>query len=566
MGLSLFQISLFVFILIIFAAALGEYMAKVFKGERTFLSPILMPIEKSLYKLFGIDPTIDMDWKTFALNLLCFFIVGGVLLFLLEKVQYFLPLNPQKLTAMRWDTALNSAISYITNTNWQPYNSESTVSYFTQMLGMNLQNFLSAGMGITVAIALINGFVRKNAYGIGNFWVILTRSIIYILLPLAIVLSLVLVSQGAVQNLHHPVHATTLEGKEQIIAQGPAASQIAIKHLGTNGGGFFNANSAHPYENPTPLSDYLEVLALLLIAAAFPFTFGALINNRKQGIAIFIAMLALFLISLGIVVWAELHGNPFLQKIGVANGINMEGKEVRLGPLASAIFANSATATATGAANCAYDSLMPISGMVMIFNMAIGEVIFGGIGSGFVDMLMYAILSMFLIGLMVGRTPELYGKKLDPFIMVMTVIALLFPCVMKLIFDAIAISTNSGLSAIGNPGAHGLSEVMYAFASTLGNNGSAFAGLHTNTPFYNITTGIAMLIGRLFTIIPALAIAGNLARKKINPPAARFPTASPMFIITLVGVVLIVGALTFFPVLVIGPVIEHLYIFSGHLF
>jgi potassium-transporting ATPase potassium-binding subunit len=563
-GSWIFQVTLFLVILLLFAIVLGEYMAKVFAGKPTLLSPIILPIENGFYKIFGVNPQEDMDWKTFAINLLLFNLIGLVALFALQELQQFLPLNPQKLPAVKWHTAINTAISYVTNTNWQSYKSENTMSYLTQMLGMNLQNFLSAATGIAVGIAFIQGFIRKSVNAIGNFWVYLTRAILYILLPLAIVFSLIFVSQGVVQNFNEYAHVKTLEGTTQVIAQGPAASQIAIKHLGTNGGGFFAANSAHPYENPTPLTDYLEIYALLIIAAAFPFAFGALVNNRRQGYAIFLAMFLLYFFGLGVALWAECHGNPLLSKLGITHGVNLEGKEVRLGTLASVVFAHASTATSTGAVNALHDSFMPLSGLVLIFNMAIGEVVFGGVGVGFIGMLLYAILSMFLIGLMVGRSPEIYGKKLEPREMILTVIALFVPAISQLIFDALAISSHVGVANLGNPAFHGLSEVLYAFASGMGNNGSAFAGLNANIPFYNLALAAAMLMGRVLILLPALAIAGSLVTKKINPPSARFPTASPIFVMVLVGVVIMLGALTFFPVLVLGPFLEHLFIHIGN--
>lgn len=562
----LFQVAIFLFVLTAIAISFGEYMAKVFSSERNFLSPILVPVENFLYRIFGVDPREDMDWKTFTVNLLLFNLIGLVAIFLLQEVQGLLPLNPEKLKAVRWDTAVNAAISFVTNTDWQPYKSESTMSYLTQMLGLSLQNFLSAATGIAAAVAFINAFIRKNSIGIGNFWVYLTRSLLYILLPLAIILSLVLVAQGCIDNFHPYVHAQTLEGKEQIIAQGPVASQIAIKHLGTSGGGFFAANSAHPYENPTPFTDYLELLSMLIIAAAFPFAFGALVKNRAQGWAIFIAMMLLFVIGLGFAMWSESHGNPLLAKLGIHNGLNMEGKEMRLGTLASVVFSSASTATSTGAMNASLDSLMPLTGLVCIFNMVIGGVIFGGVGSGFIGMLFYGILAMFLIGLMIGRTPEIYGKKLEPYEMIITIIALFLPCVFQLILSAIAAATNIGVASLGNPAPHGLSEIIYTYASSISNNGSAFMGLNANVPFYNLTTGFAMLFGRCIIIISALAIAGSLVQKKINPPIARFPTTGSLFVFVLVTVVLINGALTFFPVLVLGSILEHLSILAGKTF
>ena len=562
----IFQVSLFLTILTMLAVIFGEYMAKVFSGKRVFLSPFLRPIECSLYKIFGIDAEDEMDWKSYAGSLIAFAVVGMIFLFSLLELQGFLPLNPQKFGALRWDTALNVAISYVTNTNWQSFKGEASMSYLSQMLGLGVQNFLSAAAGIAIASAIIRTFIRKNTVNIGNFWVDLTRALIYILLPLALVLSLFLTSQGVIDNFHPYVHAQTLEGKEQVIAQGPVASQEAIKLLGTNGGGFFSANSAHPYENPTPLTDYLEIMSLMLIAAAFPFAFGALVGNRKQGWALYLAMLTLFSLGLLAMMWSEAHGNPLLAKLGVHHGANMEGKEWRFGILSSLFYAHAGTATSAGAVNSALDSFMPLSGLVLIFNMAIGETIFGGAGSGFIVIMSYAMLTMFLIGLMVGRSPEIYGKKLEPFEMVMVVIALILPCVMQLILSAVAAYTASGKAGLGNLGPHGLSEIVYAFASTIGNNGSAFAGIRDNTLFYNLITGSAMLVGRAAILLPSLAIAGSLVQKKLNPPSVRFPTASPIFIVVLIGIVVVVGSLTFFPVLVLGPLLEHLFINVGQIF
>lgn len=560
---TVLQVLVFLAVLTAIAYPLGEYMARVFSGGRTFMSPIIAPIENCCYKIFKVNPHEEHDWKTFVLDLVVFNLIGLVALFLLQEIQQFLPLNPQKLGAVKWHTAINTAISYVTNTNWQSYKNEITMSYLTKMLGQNLQNFLSSATGIAAGIAFIHGFQRKTTVLIGNFWVYLTRAILYILLPLAIILSLTLVSQGVVQNFNSYTKVHTMEGPEQILAQGPAASQVAIKHLGTNGGGFFAANSAHPFENATPLTDYLEILGLLIIAAAFPFTFGAILKDRKQGWTIFMAMLLLFVIGLSAAIWSEFHGNPLLEKIGVLHGVNMEGKEVRTGQLASLVFANSTTATSTGAVNTMHGSLMPLTGLVLTFNMAIGEVIFGGVGTGFIGMLFYAILAMFLIGLMVGRSPEIYGKKLEPYEMIMASIALLLPAIAQLILSAISITSKAGIASLGNPGSHGLSEILYAFASGMGNNGSAFGGLNTNVPFYNLMLGAAMLIGRIVIIIPALALAGSLVEKKLAPLTARFPTAKPPFVIILVLTVMLLGALTFFPVWVLGPILEHVSIFSG---
>lgn len=583
MGTILLQLALFLAILTIIALALGEYMAKVFKGEKTLLSFILRPIENLLYKLFGIDETIEMDWKAYSFSLIIFSVLGIIALFVLQELQHVLHFNPQSLPPVRWDTAINTAVSFVTNTNWQAYAGEGTMSYLTQMLGFTVQNFLSAAVGIAVAIAFLRAFMngpnsKRNAkddailkqvqddINIGNFWVDLTRAIVYILLPLSIIYSLVFVSQGMIQNLNPYVKAHAVQGAQQVIAQGPVASQEAIKILGTNGGGFFNANSAHPYENPTPLTDYMQILGLLIISAALPFTFGILLNKRKQGWAIFMAMAILYLLGLGIALWSEFHGNPILSKFGIQHGLNMEGKEVRFGILSSVLFGQSTTVTSCGAVNAMHDSMMPITGLVFMFNMMVGEVIFGGVGSGLIGMILYAILTMFLVGLMIGRTPEIFGKKLEPYEMVMAVIALILPSVVQLIFGAIAATHGFGLSSLNNAGPHGLSEIIYAFASGAGNNGSAFAGLNANTPFYNLSIAFAMLVGRFGTLIPSLAIAGSLIQKRFVPDEAKFPTASLLFVVMLVSVVIIVGALTFFPVMVLGPILEKLLISAGGLF
>lgn len=559
----LFQIIMFLCVLTVIAVPLGGYMAKVFAGERNFLSPILIPVEKFLYKIFKVDPYEDMDWKTFALNLFLFNLVGLIALFLLQEFQGFLPLNPENLKAVRWDTAINAAISFVTSTEWQSYKSESTMSYFTQMMGFGVQNFLSVASAMTVGVAIINAFVRKNMAGIGNFWVYLTRSLIYVLLPLSILLSLILISQGCVDNFKPYVHVQTLEGKEQIIAQGPAASQIATKQLGTHGGGFFTANSAHPYENPTPFTDYLELLSMLIISAAFPFTFGVLINNRAQGWALFIVMMLMLIMVLGCAVWSESQGNPLLAQLGIRHGINMEGKEVRLGTLASVVFTGVSSVTSSGAMNTLLDSLMPLTGLVAIFNMLMGAVIFGSMGLGLAGMLFYAILSMFLIGLMIGRIPEIYGKKLGSYEMVITVIALFLPCAIQLILGSIAAVTRTDTASLN---AHGLTEIICAYASSIINNGSAFNRLNSSTVFYNLTTAVAMLIGRFTIIISSLAIAGSLVRKKTNPLTARFPTTGLLFISVLISVIIISGISTFFPVLVLGPVLEHFSILAGQVF
>jgi len=557
----------FPLVLTILAYPMGVYMAKVFSGGRTLLTPVMAPVERVLCRLFAIDSNEEMTWKTYAFSLVLFNVIGIAVLFLLQLIQGLLPFNPQKLGAVRWDTALNTAISFGTNTNWQAYSGEQTMSYLTQMLGLTVQNFTSAAIGIVAAVAVIRGFVRKSTAAIGNFWVDLNRCVLYVLLPLVVILSLVLVSQGVVQTLSPSVTAITMEGKQQVIAVGPVASQVAIKQIGTNGGGFFNTNSAHPFENPTPMTDFLEVLGLLLIAAALPFTLGTMLKNRRQGFAIFAAMMILYLAGLGIFAWTETRGNPLLEKAGAFSGMNMEGKEVRFGVINSTLFAHSTTTTSCGAVNSMHDSMLPLSGLVLMVNMTVGEVIFGGVGTGLIGMLAYAILTMFLAGLMIGRTPEFMGKKLEFLEMVMAMVIIVIPSILQLILSSVAVSTQTGLASLGNPGPHGLSEIIYAFASTAGNNGSAFAGLNVNTLFYNLTMSLAMLIGRFSTIIPALAIAGALAGKKIIPVSvATFPTTSPLFTFMLVAVIMVVGALTFFPVFTLGPLLEHLLLAIGKTF
>jgi K+-transporting ATPase ATPase A chain len=564
---DLLPILLFLCVLTLFAVPLGEFMAKVFSGKRTFLTRIVGPVENLLYKLFGVDERDEMSWKTYAFSLIVFNAIGIVALFFLQLIQGLLPFNPQKFGAVRWDTALNTAISFVTNTNWQSYSGEQTMGYFTQMAGFTVQNFLSAAVGLASVVALMKGFIRRTADAIGNFWVDLTRSLLYVLIPLAMIWALVLVSQGVVQTLSPSINARTLEGQQQTIAVGPAASQVAIKQLGTNGGGFFNANSAHPFENPTPLTDFMEVFGLMIIPASLPFTLGTMLNKRRQGWAIYASMMILFLIGLIVTLWAEFHGSPILEKIGILNGVNMEGKEVRFGVIHSILFAQSTTAVACGAVNSMHDSLMPLSGLVLIFNIAIGEVIFGGVGVGLIGMIIYAILTMFLAGLMIGRTPEFIGKKLEPYEMIMSVIAILSPAITMLFMASIAISTRAGLSSLSNTGPHGLSEILYAYASASNNNGSAFAGLNADTLFYNLTTSFAMLVGRFSTILPALAIAGSLAKKQVVPTSAgTFPTTSKLFVVMLISVVIIVGALTFFPALTLGPFLEHLFVQIGKTF
>ena len=567
MSMEFVYIALLLGTLIVLALPTGRYIAKVFNGEPTRVTPLFRPVERAFYRMAGVDETREMSWKSYVSALLIFNALGLAAVFLLQELQGFLPFNPQNLGAVRWDTALNTAVSFTTNTNWQSYSGEQTMSYLTQMLGLTVQNFLSAAVGLSAAMAVIRGFTRKNAATLGNFWVDLTRSVLYLLLPLALIWALLFASQGVIQTLGPYVIAHTLEGGEQVISIGPVASQEAIKFLGTNGGGFFNANSAHPFENPTPLTDFLQVLAMLLIAASLPFAFGALVNNPRQGWAIFAAMFILYLMGLGFALWAEGQGSPLLEKLGVAGGVNMEGKEVRFGIVPSVLFAQSTTVTSDGGVNSMHDSMMPLAGLVLLFNMVIGEVIFGGVGVGLIGIFFYAIMTMFLAGLMIGRTPELFGKKLEPFEMRMAVIGLLAPSIVLLMLAGLAIVLPQGLFSLNNGGPHGLTEILYAFASACGNNGSAFAGLNANTAFYNLTLALAMLVGRFATILPALAIAGSLAAKRIVPAStATFPVASPLFVIMLVGTVIIVGALTFFPVFVLGPILEHLLMQAGRTF
>ncbi len=556
---------LFLVVLCAAAPLLGAYMAAVFEGRKNLLSPIAGPLERILYRLGRIDPTREMTWRMYVFAFLLFNGIGLVVLFLLQILQDRLPLNPSHFGAVRWDTAFNTAVSFVTNTNWQAYGGESTMSYLTQMAGLTVQNFVSAAAGMAVVLPLIRAFTARLKDTVGNFWVDMTRSIVYVLLPLSIILTIVLVSQGVVQTTAPYVKAHTLEGAEQTIAVGPAASQIAIKQLGSNGGGFFNANSAHPFENPTPFSNLLECLSILLIPMAFPFSLGKMIGNPRQGWAIFAAMMVLFLMGLGFSLYAEWQPSPLLARMGIVS--NMEGKEVRFGIGPSVLWGQATTVTSNGSVNAMHDSMMPVTGLVYMFNMAVGEVIFGGVGVGLIGIIMYAVIALFLAGLMIGRTPEFLGKKLEAREMVMAVIAVIAPAVASLVCAAWAACTSMGLGSLNNGGPHGLSEILYTFFSAAGNNGSAFSGLNANTVFYNLSTAFVMIVGRVLTILPALAIAGSLALKKTIPPSsATFPTASPLFVVLLVGVVVIVGALTFFPALVLGPVLDHLQFLTGRMY
>ena len=556
-------ILLFLLILTLFAIPLGKYMSNVFTGKKTFMTPVIKPVEKFIYRICSIDENQEMTWKRYTYALLIFNILGILFLFILQLIQGYLPLNPENMAGVRWDTALNTAISFVTNTNWQSYAGENTLSYLTQMLGMTVQNFLSASVGTAALLALIRGFTRKNSDTIGNFWIDLTRTTLYVLLPIAIVFALIFASQGVVQTLSPYITAQTLNGANQIIAVGPVASQEAIKMIGSNGGGFFNANSAHPFENPNGFTNILETFAILMIPMALVFAFGYIIRNFKQGLAIFSAMMILLVAGMGVAYWSESQPNPTMEKIGISGG-NLEGKELTFGVAESVLWGVPTTSVSNGGVNSMHDSVMPLTGLVYMFNMGIGEVIFGGLGVGLIGMLFYVILTMFIAGLMIGRTPEFLGKKLGPYEMTMAIIALVVPAAMILILTAIAIVLPDGLAGLNNPSAHGLSEILYAYSSALANNGSAFAGLTANTVFYNLTLGLGMLIGRFIVIIPALAIAGSLAKKgKVPMSSASFPSTNALFVIMLVSVVVIVGALTFFPVYSLGPILEQLFLQGG---
>ncbi len=556
-------IMLFLLILTITAIPIGKYMSKVLTGKKTFMTPVIRPLEKFIYRICSIDENQEMTWKRYVYALLIFNIIGITFIFVLQLIQNFLPLNPAQMPSVRWDTALNTAISFSTNTNWQSYAGETTMSYLTQMLGMTVQNFLSASVGIAALLALIRGFTRQNSATIGNFWVDITRTALYILLPLAVIFALILASQGVVQTIGPYVTAHTLEGVNQTIALGPVASQEAIKMLGSNGGGFFNANSAHPFENPNGITNILETFAILLIPISIVFAFGYIIRNFRQGLAIFAAMMILLVAGMGVAYYAESQSNPIIQKLGVSGG-NMEGKELTFGVAESVLWGVATTDVSNGGVNSMHDSTMPLTGLVYMFNLGIGEVIFGGLGVGLIGMIFYIILTMFIAGLMIGRTPEFLGKKLGPYEMVMATLALIVPAGLILVFASIAISLPQGLVGLNNPSAHGLSEILYAYASAFANNGSAFAGLSANTVFYNLTLGLAMFIGRFVVIIPALAIAGSLAAKgRVATDASTFPSTNALFVLMLVSVVVIVGALTFFPVFALGPILEHLFLQGG---
>ena len=568
------QIALFSVIVILITRPFGGYMTRVFAGEKTLLSPLLRPVERAVYWCCGVDEKQEQHWLTYAVAMLFFSVAGFVSLYALQRLQAVLPFNPQGQSAVAPDLAFNTSVSFVTNTNWQNYSGETTMSYLVQMWGLTVHNFVSAATGIALALALIRGFARRQANTIGNFWVDLTRSTLYILLPISIVMTLVFVWQGMPQNLGGYVDATTLEGVKQTIAQGPVASQEVIKELGTNGGGFFNANSAHPYENPTAFTNFLQLLLIFSIGAALTNVLGRTVKDERQGWTIFAAMAILFLAGVTTAYWAESAGNPVFAALSVDSapselqaGGNMEGKEVRFGIADSALFATVTTDTSCGAVNSMHDSFTPLGGMIPLVNMELGEVIFGGVGSGLYGMLAFAIVAMFVAGLMVGRTPEYLGKKLEAKEVKMTILALLSLPLSILGWTALATVLPAGLAGIANTGPHGFSEILYAFSSTTANNGSAFAGLGGNTLYYNMTLAGAMLMGRFIFVIPLLAVAGSLAQKKLLAPSAgTFPTQSPLFVGLLVGVVLIFGGLTYFPAVSLGPVVEQVAMNGGTLY
>jgi K+-transporting ATPase ATPase A chain len=559
---DIIQVILFFALLIGLAPILGNYMSKVFTGNIHFMLPVFGWLEKLTFRFIKVNPDEETNWKSYVTDLLIFNLIGFVFLFLIQLLQIYLPLNPANLFNVSWHSAFNTSISFMTNTNWQGYAGETTLSYFVQMIGLTVQNFLSAATGIVVLLALIRGIIRKTTDKLGNFYTDITRSILYVLLPLSILFAIILVGQGVVQNLKTYETVQTLQGAQQVIPMGPAASQIAIKQLGTNGGGFFNSNSSHPFENPTPFSNFLEMLAILLIPAALTFTYGKMVGSSRQGWTVFTAMLILLIVGLSISLSAEYSSNPVFGHLPL-----MEGKETRFGITNSVLWSTVTTAASNGSVNAMHDSLSPISGMVAMINIMLGEIIFGGVGAGLYSMVIFIILTVFIAGLMVGRTPEYLGKKIEAFEIQMAIIAILSSSFVILLFTAWACVSTAGLSGLNNSGPHGFSEILYAFSSAAGNNGSAFAGLNVNTVFYNLTIGFGMLIGRFGYIIPVLAIAGNLARKKITPlSAGTFRTDNWLFICLLIGVILIVGGLIFFPSLSIGPIIENLLMKNGMTF
>lgn len=559
---------LFIAVVLLLAWPLSKYLAKVFAMEKTFLDRVLQPLEGLLYRLAGITPAQEMNWRQYAAALICFHIMGTVAVFFIQLIQGLLFWNPAGLSGVTpWHLAFNTAVSFMTNTNWQAYGGESTMSYFTQMAALTVQNFVSAAVGLAVAVALIRALTRKTMATIGNFWVDLVRGTLWVLLPLAIVVTLIFVQQGAIQNLSPYLTIQTLEGAKQILAMGPVASQEAIKLLGTNGGGFFNANSAHPFENPTPLTNLLQAVCIFLIPAALVLSFGRMARDRRQGYAVLGTMVLLFCLMLAGTYWSERSGNPILAGLGVEGSTAMEGKEVRFGIGGSVLFATVTTAASCGAVNSMHDSFTPLGGVFPLLQMQLGEVVFGGVGAGFYGMMLFVILTVFIVGLMVGRTPEYLGKKIEARETKMATLGILIPAVTILTGSGIAAVTEAGTASVLNPGPHGLSEIVYAFTSAVSNNGSAFGGLSVNTPFYNIMLAIGMLIGRFGVILPVLAIAGSMAEKKVSPPGpGTFPTTGWLFVVLLAGIILTVGALTFLPILTLGPIVEQLLMLQGTTF
>jgi K+-transporting ATPase ATPase A chain len=560
------QIILYCAIIAALVKPLGWYMTRVFNGERTFLSPILRPVEASLYWIGGVDERREQHWLTYTVAMLLFHVGGFLIIYGLMRLQAMLPFNPAEQSAVAPDLSFNTAISFITNTNWQNYGGESTLSYLVQMLGLTHQNFLSAATGIALAVALIRGFSRSSMRTIGNFWVDVTRCTLYVLLPICVVYALFLVSQGMPQTLGAYVDATTLEGAKQTIAVGPVASQVAIKMLGTNGGGFFNANAAHPFENPTALSNFVQMISIFALGAALTNVFGRMVGNQKQGWAILGVMAVLFISGVAVTYWAEANGTTALHALGLSGG-NMEGKEVRFGIVASSLFAVITTAASCGAVNAMHDSFTALGGMIPLINMQLGEIIVGGVGAGLYGMLLFVVLAIFVAGLMVGRTPEYVGKKVEAREVKMAMLAILVLPLMYLGWTAVAVVYPPAVASMANAGPHGFTEVLYAYTSQTGNNGSAFAGFTGNTLFYNVTGGMAMFVGRFFMIVPAMAMAGSLAAKKSIPPSAgTLPTTGGLFVGLVVGVILIIGGLTFFPALALGPIVEHLAMNANNLF
>jgi K+-transporting ATPase ATPase A chain len=560
------QILVFCAVLVALTPLVGGYMTRVFNGERTWLSPIFVPIERLIYRLGGVDEAAEQHWLTYTVAMLLFHVGGALLIYLLMRFQQVLPFNPQGMGAVAPDLSFNTAISFITNTNWQNYGGETTLSYLTQMLGLTHQNFLSAATGIVLAVVLIRGFARHSIKTVGNFWVDVTRCSLYVLLPICVVYTLFLVWQGVPQTLGGYIAATTLEGRQQTIALGPVASQVAIKMLGTNGGGFFNANAAHPFENPTALSNFVQMLSIFVLGAGLTNVFGRMVGNQRQGWAILAVMGVLFIAGVAVCYWAEANGTTLLTSLGLTGG-NMEGKEVRFGIVASALFATVTTAASCGAVNAMHDSFTALGGMIPMINMQLGEIIVGGVGAGLYGMLLFVIVAIFVAGLMVGRTPEYLGKKIEAKEVKMAMLAVLVLPLMYLGWTAVAAVVPFGVSSIANPGPHGFSEMLYLFLSSTANNGSAFGGITGNTLFYNLTGAMSMFVGRFWMIVPAMAIAGSLAAKKSVPASAgTFPTTGGLFVGLVVGTILIVGGLTFFPALALGPIVEHFAMSAARLF